>query len=83
MQVRAWRCLRICATALHTLVSGITARFGEDFIFRHSLLNQVIARHAAFGEMRIAAAAAGGNDGGRQVAVIEFQRVVQPGLEHG
>src|ERR1035441_9254219 len=67
----------------YALISCITAWVREYLSFRHSLLNQVIASHPGFGKVGFAAAASRGNQHRRQAAVVEFQRMVQPGLEDG
>src|ERR1017187_4415304 len=67
----------------NALISCITAWVREYLSFRHSLLNQVIASHSGFGKVGFAAAAACSDKYWRQVAVIKFQRMVQPGLEDG
>ena len=58
--------------------------FGLDYDgFRgHAMAHQVSAAHAAFGEHRLSAGAAGGHDAGSQLAPVQVQGVVQAGSQH-
>ena len=49
----------------------------------HAAADQVGAADAAFGEDRVAARAARGHDAGREFAVIELERVIEPRAQDG
>ena len=46
------------------------------------LLDQVRPAHAAFGEDRVAARAARGQDAGRELLLVQVERMVQPRAQH-
>src|SRR5215475_1198117 len=59
------------------LAGVITLRLGDDVVFRHAALDQIIAPDAAFAELRFTALATGGDDHRSNPLLEEIECVIE------